>query len=479
MLNLKPEKVFDFFEQITKIPHGSFNESKISEYLAEFAEKRRLEYKRDSHNNVLIKKSAAAGYEDSPAVILQAHMDMVCVKTAESTHDFEKDPLTLTVSDGYLRADGTTLGADDGIGVAMMLTLLDDATLPHPALECVFTVQEEVGLLGAVSFDTDDLKGKYLINIDSETEGEILSGCAGGLDVFLKFNCKRTAVEEDYEMYKIEVKGLKGGHSGQEIDKGHANAIILMGRILSELLKTVPYEIVDMNGGNKLNAIADYAASTVTVRYQDAAKLKNICRKLNCDFKDEYGINDPEIEINLILVKENEKAEVLTQSGKTNLIKVLRMIPNGIQSMYDNMPQSSLNAGIFETDENSFTLKMSVRSSIESLKHEITDRLFKIAESLDATITTEGDYPAWQPTDISPLRNLFIQTYSELFQKEMKTLIIHAGVECAVFKQKLPAVDMVSLGPEMHNVHTIKEELSVESTERTYNLIKEVLKKMK
>lgn len=477
----KKDKVFHFFEEISKIPRGSFHEEQISNYLVEFAKDRDLAYIQDEYFNVVIFKEASKGYENAPTVILQGHMDMVWEKEPDSPHNFEKDPIELVLDGDFLKANKTTLGADNGIALAMILSILDSDDIAHPPLEAVMTVQEETGLLGATNLDASLLRGRYFINIDSEEEGELLISCAGGIRTKLHLPLEWTMIEDDYSVCKVDFYNFKGGHSGGEIDKGRANAILLLGRFLHKLNSTFPFEIFEISGGAKMNAIPRSASATIAVDTKNVEKLKELCEEWKNLYRNEYTNIEDDFKMEVSLTENRETKFVLCQKSKTSLLQLMMILPNSIQSMsfiIDGLVESSLNLGVLVTTDEYAIFEHSVRSSLTSRKEHIVSQLKVLADLFHAKFTSEGDYPAWPPAVESKLRNLFAQTYKEVFQKEMKTSAIHAGVECGIFQEKLNGLDMVSFGPTMYDVHTPSERLSISSTERTYRLLLEVLKKI-
>lgn len=480
-LNLKPDKVFYFFEEISKIPRGSFNEKGISDYLAAFAEERNLSYVQDEFNNIIMRKPASKGYENSDTVILQGHMDMVCEKEPESNHNFEKDPLTLIVEGDFLRADKTTLGADNGIAVAMILAIFDSNDIKHPPLEAVITVQEETGLLGATNLDASSLKGRYFINIDSEEEGELLIGCAGGARTELFLPLEWTMIEDDYTVCRISLSNFQGGHSGSEIDKGRGNAILLLGRFLHQLSLELPFEIFELSGGAKMNAIPRAATATIAIDPYNLEKLQTLCEEWKQIYEVEYLNIEDEFKFEMRIEEGYETRFVFSEKSKHSLLQLFMILPNSIQSMSFIVPglvESSLNLGVLTTTDESVIFESAIRSSVPTRKEHILSQLKTIAELFNAKLIVSGEYPAWPPTVESKLRTLFIDVYRDVFGKEMKTGAIHAGVECGIFQKKIEDLDMISFGPNMYDVHTPRERLSISSTERSYDLLLAVLEKM-
>lgn len=477
--NLKPENVFYYFEEIANIPHGSRNTKQISDYLVNFAKERNLEHYQDELNNVVIIKEASEGYENAEPVIIQGHMDMVCEKENGSTIDFEKDGLELYVDDGFVKAKDTTLGGDDGIAVAYALALLDSKELKHPRLEVVITVDEEIGMLGAVDIDLSMLKGHIMLNIDSDVEGEFLTSCAGGMSVNSSIPVTRTA-QTGLETI-ITLTGLDGGHSGAEIHKEHGNANILMGRILENIFNELPFGILDFKGGLKDNAIP--RESTITLLIPEEAR-EDVTRIVNATAKElaaELSVADPATRIDLSFGNVTEK-NVLDYASVNKIILYLRTVPNGVINMSQVIPglvETSLNLGILELKDNELSTLTSIRSSVATRKEDLKRRVMNIIEMLGGECEAEGEYPAWEYNDHSTLRPQVVKVYKELFGQEPKLTAIHAGLECGILSDKIPNLDCVSFGPTNYDIHTPKERLSISSTERYWNFLVKFLEEAK
>lgn len=469
--NLKPENVFYYFEEIANIPHGSRNTKQISDYLVNFAKERNLEHYQDELNNVVIIKEASEGYENAEPVIIQGHMDMVCEKENGSTIDFEKDGLELYVDDGFVKAKDTTLGGDDGIAVAYALALLDSKELKHPRLEVVITVDEEIGMLGAVDIDLSMLKGHIMLNIDSDVEGEFLTSCAGGMSINSSIPVTRTS-QTGLETI-ITLTGLDGGHSGAEIHKEHGNANILMGRILENIFNELPFGILDFKGGLKDNAIP--RESTVTLLIPEEAR-EDVTRIVNATAKElaaELSVADPATRIDLTFGNVTEK-NVLDYASVNKIILYLRTVPNGVINMSQVIPglvETSLNLGVLELKDNELSTLTSIRSSVATRKEDLKRRVMNIIEMLGGECEAEGEYPAWEYNDHSTLRPQVVKVYKELFGQEPKLTAIHAGLECGILSDKIPDLDCVSFGPTNYDIHTPKERLSISSTERYWNFL--------
>lgn len=475
--NCEPKRVFYYFEELCKIPHGSGNTKQISDYLVSFAKEHGLEYVQDEMNNVVIYKPATEGYEDAPAVILQGHMDMVCEKRPDVDHDFTKDPLNISVKDGYVTANGTTLGGDDGIAVAYGLALLESKDLAHPALEVLITVDEEIGLLGAEGFDCSVLKGKRLINLDSEAEGSLWISCAGGLSGISTIPVQR--VEAEGQKAAVKITGLMGGHSGAEIDKKRANANVLMGRFLYSLQQETAYEIISLAGGQKDNAITREADAELLV--EDINSVKACAEKLQKGFREEYAGTDEGITVEITDLGV-ASAKVLHPTSREKVLFFLMEVPFGIQKMsgsIDGLVETSTNIGIVKLGEDEFLGSSSVRSSVEAAGAALSDKICYLTEFLGGEYTVQGAYPAWEYRKNSPLRDQMVEVYEEMYGEKPNVVAIHAGLECGLFYKKIEGLDCVSLGPNMKDIHTSEEVLDIASTERVWKYLVKVLESLK
>lgn len=477
--NLQPERVFHYFEEITKIPHGSGNTREISDYLVSFAKEHGLRYIQDESNNVVIFKPAAKGYENAPTVMLQGHMDMVCEKEPGSSHDFTRDALKLQVEGDYISAQGTTLGGDDGIAVAYGLALLEDDTLEHPALEVVITVDEEIGLLGATALDASPLQAKCLINLDSEEEGYLWAGCAGGMTAVSELPVRYQ--EETNEKWKITVSGLAGGHSGAEIDKNRANATLLLARFLKEAKEQGSFVISELNGGLKDNAIPRTAQALILAGKEDGTAIAAYAKVFTEALKKEYTGSDEGICVT-VEAQGIGTEPVLHPVSQEKVLFFLLQYPNGIQKMcgfMDGLVETSCNLGITNLTPKALVGSASVRSSVGSAKKALADKIAYLTEFLGGEFQIEGDYPSWEYKQDSTLRPLMVEVFREMYHREPEVKVIHAGLECGLFYEKIPGLDCVSLGPDMQNIHTTEEKLSVSSVERVWEYLLAVLKKIK
>ena len=477
--NCEPKQVFYYFEEICKIPHGSGNTRQISDYLVNFAKDHGFDYVQDELNNVVIYKPATPGYENAPTVILQGHMDMVCEKRPDVEHDFTKDGLKLSVENGFVSANGTTLGGDDGIAIAYALALLDSKDLPHPALEVLITVDEEIGLLGAVDFDCSVLKGRRMINLDSEAEGSLWISCAGGLSAVSHIPVLRTDAEG--EKLQIRICGLMGGHSGAEIDKKRANANVLMGRFLYGLKREAYYEIISLAGGQKDNAITRESLCEILVSEEDIAAVKAYAARVQDGLREEYSGSDNGISVQ-ITEAGHESVQVLHPTSREKILFYLMEIPFGIQKMSSNIEglvETSTNIGIVRLSEDEFFASSSVRSSVEAARDALSDKIQYLTEFLGGEYEAQGAYPAWEYRKESPLRDKMVSVYEDMYGQKPAVVAIHAGLECGLFYKKIDGLDCVSLGPDMKDIHTSEELLDIASTERVWNYLVKVLKELK
>ena len=475
--NTEPKEVFKWFYEISQVPRGSGNERAISDFLVKFAKDRNLEVHQDKAMNVIIKKPGTAGYEKAPTVIIQGHMDMVCEKEASSNHDFLKDPIKFVVKGEMLYAEKTTLGGDDGIAVAYALTVLDSKDIPHPPLEVLITTEEETGMGGAMALTDEHLQGTRLLNIDSEEEGVFLVSCAGGANIHVFFDIKKEAAKGKF--LKITVGGLLGGHSGIEINKQRANSIKLLGRILYNIKQNEKINIVEISGGSKHNAIAKDAYAVIAAENTEA--VLKIVEKMTADFKNEYRAVDK-----LLTVTANEtqnsSGQMFTKELTLNLIDFMASIPNGVQYMsmeIHGLVQTSLNNGVLEEIDGRIKFTTSVRSSVKSALDEIVDILRIQAERCGAEFKKNSEYPAWEYSPDSPVRDAAVNVYKKLNNKEPLITAIHAGLECGLLKKTLPKVDAISFGPKLYDVHTPNEHMEIASVERVWKFLLAYLAELK
>ena len=473
---LKPKQVFRFFEELCAIPHGSHNTKAISDYLVAFAKARQLKFRQDELNNVIIWKAPTAGYENAPAVMIQGHMDMVAEKDADCPKDMEKEGLDLFVEGDLVGARGTTLGGDDGIAVAMALAILDADDIPHGPLECLFTVDEEVGMLGARGLDASDLTAKYLLNLDSEEEKVLTVSCAGSTRAVCTLPGARAAF--DGTVCELTVDGLMGGHSGEEIHKGRANANLLMGRALTELSNATDLRLVTVTGGAKDNAIPRDARAVLSVA--DFAAAEKAAKALGEALANEYRTADPDIRVSL----RPTDSQLLPLDGDSTrrVTAFLFCAPNGVQMMSAEVPglvQTSLNLGRVYTEGDAVVGWFMIRSSVNSQAAETTEKVITLTKALGGAVEIPASYSAWQYRPDSHLRDVMVEAFRAVYGQEPKVAALHAGLECGILSGKMPDLDCISFGPDLTNIHTPRERLHIQSTERTWLLTLETLKRLK
>ena len=473
---MNSEKVLSFFKEITEIPRESGHEEHIIAYLQEFASKRNLECKTDAAGNVLIVKEAAAGYEGVPVIVLQSHSDMVCEKNEGVEHDFAKDPIKYIIKDGWMIAPDTTLGADCGIGIAAQLALLD-SDLPCGKIECLFTVAEETGLDGAMALEPDFFTGKVLLNLDSEDEGEIFVGCAGGLDTTAEFHYKNEPVQEDFVLQEVFVKDAMGGHSGDDINKGRANAVQLLGRFLYSILD-LDWQLVSINGGNKRNAIAREAKAVIAAEEDTLDIINERLESYAADVAEEYGAIEKELKVGYAETEMTD-AEAIDEMTAWNLVTALCASPHGVLAMsqeIENFVETSTNlASVKMTEPGVIRIGSSQRSCITAARRAAAAKMEACFVLAGAIVKHEGEYPGWAPAAESPVRDACVASYRKLFGTDPKVKAIHAGLECGLFTEKFPGLDMVSFGPTLRGVHAPGERLDLASLDKFVALLVDVV----
>jgi len=477
MKSLEPIPVWSFFHEITQIPRPSKKEERIIAYLKDFGKKKKLETKTDAAGNVLIYKPATKGYETHKTVILQSHIDMVCEKNSDVSFNFETDPIQTYIEDDWVKARGTTLGADNGIGMSMMLAVLASNDLKHPALECLFTVDEETGLTGAFALKQNFLSGEVLINLDSEDDGEIFVGCAGGIDTTVVLSYKPEKSPGNYFAFSVSVKGLKGGHSGDDIDKGRGNANKILNRFLWTLNKKMDVRLHSFDGGNLRNAIPREAMAIASVPFAEKEKLRVLFNTYVNDIENEKLNVEPTMRFEL--ESETLSETVIDKNTSNTLLNALYACPHGVKAMSMDMP------GLVETSTNLASVKMkegntilittSQRSSVESSKYDIMQQVESVFTLAGAKVTHGDGYPGWKPNLKSDMLKIAQESYKKLFGEEPKIRAIHAGLECGLFLEKYPYLDMISIGPQMYGVHSPDERLSVSSTQKCWKWLTEIL----
>ncbi len=464
-----------YFEEISAIPRASYHEEKIAEYLCDFARARSLEYYRDEYNNVLISAPATLGREDEPALLFQGHTDMVCEKNEGVEHDFDNDGLDLYEEDGWIRARGTTLGADNGVAVAVMLYVLDGGVSSHPALECLFTSAEEVGLDGAKSFDYSKISARRMINMDGADETLILAGCAGGMRSAVEFPIATTKTCAKY-VARLSIRGLFGGHSGEDIDKGRANANILMGRVLYSLSKSLELDLIEIHGGSKDNAITRECVALVATKDFDA--LSALVKKLSVSLSDGLCRDDAGFELSVELVAENASVEVIERTLASRIITLMHTAKNGVLEMSNDVKglvEWSRNLGVVACDKNAAELVFSSRSSFESRIDASAEELDDLAHALGATTKHYNRYPGWSFAPVSAIREDYVRAFESLFGYKPAISTIHAGLECGFISEAVPGMDIICSGPLTLDLHSPDERLNKASFERFFTVIKTIL----
>ncbi|MDP3385984.1 MAG: aminoacyl-histidine dipeptidase [Eubacteriales bacterium] len=472
---ISTDRVFHYFREISKIPRCSKKEELISQYLYDWAKSKQLEVIKDKQKNIIIFKEASKGYENAPAIILQGHMDMVCEKNADKVHDFERDPISLVYKNDFIYADGTTLGADNGIAVAMILAILESNSLEHPAIEALITTDEETGMTGVANLDGSMLKGRIMINLDSGEEGTFLAGCAGGGR--LNFSTDIEYMDGQFEnAFKLVVKGLKGGHSGAEIhlDRGNANKIL--GRLLHNIVDLV--ELVEIGGGSADNAIPREAYALIKTNNQDEIRKK--IQDLLLELKNEYKFSDPEIDIKIEAI-DSKHTKVFTQKLFEQYLNLINLVPSGPLKITNEIDLVILsnNPGVLKIVDKKLRLTCAPRSSIASSLEDFVAKMEQLGSVTGFKLEKSAFYPGWEYAKDSLIRDICLGAYKAIFGKEAEVKAVHAGLECGFIMEKIPGLDAISLGPNMYNLHSPDEHLSISSTERTYELLNEIIRRIK
>ena len=475
---MKPAAVFHYFEEICQVPRPSKKEEKIVAYLKEFGKKHNLETKVDEVGNVLIKKPASKGMENCKTVVLQSHVDMVCEKNNNVSHDFLIDPIETIIDGEWMKANGTTLGADNGIGVATELAILADDTLEHGPIECLFTIDEETGLTGAFALKEGFMNGDILLNLDSEDEGELFIGCAGGIDSVAEFNYYEADVPDGYFFCKIEVKGLKGGHSGGDIHLGRANANKILNRFLTLAFNKYDLYLCEIDGGNLRNAIPREAHAIIAIPEANKHDLRTDLNVFTAEVQAEYAVTDPDME--LILSSEPARAKAIDADTTQRLLQTLYAVPHGVYAMSQDIP------GLVETSTNLASIKMkpgniirietSQRSSTASSKQDIANMVRTVFEMGGAVVTFGEGYPGWKPNTHSEILEIATASYKRLFEVDAQVKAIHAGLECGLFLDKYPSLDMISFGPTLQGVHSPDERMLIPTVEKFWLHLTDILK---
>ena len=476
--NLQPQEVFTFFEKLCSIPHGSYNLQQISDYLVSFAKERNLEVIQDKELNVIIKAPGSEGYEDKEPVILQGHMDMVAVKDDNADIDMKTEGLRVKTDGEYVWAEGTSLGGDDGIAVAYCLALLDSKTIPHPPLEVVITTNEETGMEGAAAIDLSGLKGRKMINIDNEVEGQFITSCAGGARVYSKVPVTRDVTYTGAKVLSVKVEGLLGGHSGEMIKCGRGNANIILARTLAEAGDKVNLNLISFDGGSADNAIPSSAVAQIVIGNRDLDAFKESVSATEAAVKGELEVKDPGLKIT-VSDGTGSFDKAITAADTMKLLTMICTMPDGVQAMssaVEGLVETSLNLGIVATKDGVITVEQSVRSSIESSKDFLIRKVKTIATMFGAGVEISGNYPGWKFRQSSELRDHMVAIYKDMYGTEPRIEAIHAGLECGILSDKIEGLDCISIGPDMDDIHSPKERLSVKSTANVWEYLKAVLK---
>ncbi|MBS9768862.1 MAG: aminoacyl-histidine dipeptidase [Flavobacteriaceae bacterium] len=477
MLQLEPKILFEYFHQITQIPRPSKKEEKIIQYLLEFGEKHELETLKDEIGNVIIRKPATKGYEDLHPVVLQSHIDMVCEKNEGTEHDFDKDPIQTYVDGEWVKAKGTTLGADNGLGVAAMLAILASDTIPHGALECLFTVDEETGLTGAFHLQPNVLKGDILLNLDSEDDGEAFIGCAGGIDTVAYFDFETEAVDtQNHFPMRIEVSGLLGGHSGDDIDKGRGNAIKILGRFVWEMNQKYGIELASFRGGNLRNAIAREAECVILCNKKYKEDIRVDFNVYIAEQEKLWKKNEPKIHFDLESTELPK--EMFSKCLKNRFLNAIYACPHGVFAMSQSiagMVETSTNLAAVKLDGEKLIVTTSQRSEIESQKYNLGQMVESVFRLAGAEVEHSDGYPGWAPNPNSAIMETTVASYKRLFNKDLIVRSIHAGLECGLFLEKYPHWDMISIGPDIKGAHSPDERLHIESTQKFWKHLLDIL----
>jgi len=477
--NLEPKLVWKHFDEIRKIPRCSKHEEKIRKYVVDFAKSKNLEYKEDKVGNIVIRKKATSGMENKPIVILQGHMDMVCEKNSDVDFDFSKDAIKLLKEDGKITADGTTLGADNGIGVAMSLAILEDDTIKHGLIETLFTIDEETGLTGAFAMESDMLKGKIMLNMDSEDFGVITVGCAGGGDSQIKLPYKTQSLDDNYTGINVKVSGLRGGHSGVDIHEQRGNAVKLITRMLWKAKDDYKFYINEIKGGDKHNAIPREAYAKISIKKSEKDKFMKMLKQEGEDIKNEIKPIDPKFKVEFEDM-ENIKT-TLTDDTQNHLLNLLHGLPHGVDKMSYDIPdlvQTSTNLATVAFNDKNVNIGMSTRSSIKSELQNLRDRIKSIAVLSGADVSEENPYPGWQPDLSSNILKLSKKIFKDMYNKEPVVEAIHAGLECGIIGEKFPGMDMISIGPTIKYPHSPEEYVDIDTVDKTYKYVLKILEEV-
>lgn len=473
--DLEPKSVFSYFETICSIPHPSGQEGPLADYIVRFAQERGLEHYRDELNNVILIKEATAGYENEEPIVLQGHLDMVCEQEAGRNMDFSSEGLDIFVENGCITARGTTLGGDDGIAVAYALALLDADNISHPRLEVILTVSEEVGMEGAAAIDLSMLRGRKVLNLDGEDEGQLMVSCAGGCGLECQLPLER--MDQEGQLCTITVSGLTGGHSGVEIHKHRGNAVRVLNQLLVELGRQIAFSLVSVQGGNKDNAIPREASAQIVLSSKLLPALSAALERSRKVVAAPFAETDPNMTITLHPNGQGVYSVMTSHSAQTVLL-LIQYLPDGVQAMSEDIEglvETSLNLGVLQTTEHALQLRFSIRSSKLAAKEELKNQLYQAITAVGGSVCFAGDYLPWEFRKDSQLRDDICALYEKLYHKTPNVVAIHAGLECGILSEKIPDMDAVSMGPNMHDIHTTEERLEIDSVRRTWELLLEIL----
>jgi len=477
----EPKQVWVHFDQIRQIPHGSRNEKMLGDYVVAVAKKNGLECLRDDVGNVLVRKKASRGKEKVDGVVLQGHLDMVNEKNSNVVHNFEKDPIRLKIEGDYLMAQGTTLGSDNGVGVAVALALMDTKTICHGPIEFLFTVDEETGLTGANNLKPGYLKSKRLINLDTEEDGSVYIGCAGGADTILRLKLKIESTPKESVFIKVRVCGLKGGHSGVDIHEERGNAIKILARILCKILERGKLNLIDIFGGNKRNAIPREAEALIAVNRKDFEMVQKIITDVEKALKGEYAKRDKDLKVTLEKLDRTDKNKAITATMSKKIINLLNGLPHGVLAMSAEIPdlvETSTNLAVVNIASNVVTIDISSRSSVATALRAALDKIKSIAELANVKVEFGGCYPGWKPDPNSPLLKLVKSVYKDLYKMEPSVKAIHAGLECGIIGEKYHGIDMISIGPQIENPHSPAERVKISTVAKFWNYLTHILEKL-
>lgn len=476
--NLSPRVIWNHFAEILSIPHESKHEDKLRAYILDFAKQKGIESRVDKVGNVLLSVAATAGREEEPILVLQSHIDMVCVKSPESTHNFEEDPIPVVIDGDLLKGDGTTLGADNGIGVAIMLAILDDENLSHPPLELLFTIDEEAGMTGAHNLQSDFLKGRRLLNLDTEEWGEFYISCAGGGDIEMTLPINRTDLSQDQQLYSLKIQGLKGGHSGIDINTGRASAIKVLARLLWNLNRKMEIDLVKLAGGSKRNVIASTAEAIFTIDAVTPEEVNNFMTPIIRTIHDELGNSDPGLEVIIEKIEASTAMRKMVHLSTEKVLDLMMALPHGVQAMSPaicDLVETSCNLGVLKADDHAVSMTILTRSAVTSKVQLVNDSIEALVKIAGGTVNRPQGYPGWKPNPDSEILAEASEIFEKAFNQKPVVKAIHAGLECGIISEIYPGIDMLSIGPDIRGAHTVGEYVSISSVEKFWDFMKKIL----